>query len=197
MVRVSDEQHGAALEQSTEQQADGRTRLLAATVKVVSQLGLRGMTFRAVAAEAKVNNTLITYHFGSRNALLIAAMDWAVERTSAQTSAAAAITRPDSFAAEITQMVLQDPDLQVFQYEMLFESRRVPEIRESVSALYERYITQIARALTERGYEQAERRARVVFAALDGLVLQQLTIASAAEISECLSLVGEMFATEQ
>lgn len=173
--------------------ADGREALLDATVKVVARLGLRGMTYRAVAAEAGVNNTLISYHFGSRNALLIAAMDWAVQRTSSRTSAASVVTDPDGFAEETVRMVLDDPELQVFQYEMLFESRRVEELRPAVTELYERYIDSIASAMAERGFDRARQRARVVFAALDGLVLQELTIADRKQIRECLELVGETF----
>ncbi len=60
---------------------DGREALLAAVVHVVADRGLRGLTYRAVAEHAGVNNTLISHHFGSRDALLEAAMEWASERT--------------------------------------------------------------------------------------------------------------------
>ena len=44
---------------------EGREALLQAAVRVVADKGLRGLTFRAVAEEAGVNNTLVVHHFGS------------------------------------------------------------------------------------------------------------------------------------
>ena len=59
----------------------GRDALLAATVHVVAREGLRGLTYRAVAEEAGVANTLVAHHFGTRDALLQAALDWAAEQS--------------------------------------------------------------------------------------------------------------------
>src|SRR3712207_5466329 len=57
----------------------GREALLRATVHVVAREGLRGLTYRAVAEEAGVANTLVAHHFGTRDALLQAALEWAAE----------------------------------------------------------------------------------------------------------------------
>ena len=57
---------------------DGREALVSATVSVVADVGLRGMTLRAVADRAGVSNALIVHHFGSRQLLLVAALEWAV-----------------------------------------------------------------------------------------------------------------------
>ena len=48
----------------------GRDLLVESTVQVVAERGLRGLTFRAVAERAGVNNSLVAHHFGTREALL-------------------------------------------------------------------------------------------------------------------------------
>lgn len=173
-------------------QPEGKEQILTATIRVIAEEGLRGMTYRAVAARAGVNNTLISYHFGSRYALLIAAMDWAVARTAKQSSLANAILQSAGLADEVMDTTLEDPELQIFQYEMLLESRRVPELHDAITELYERYIAQIATALTQLGHENPYPKARLVFATIDGLVLQHLTIASRDEVHESLTLLAEV-----
>ena len=59
----------------------GREALMASTVHVVAQKGLRGLTFRSVAEHAGVNNTLVAHHFGTRDALIKAALEWSVEQS--------------------------------------------------------------------------------------------------------------------
>lgn len=50
---------------------NGREALLAAVVKVVGESGLVGLTNRKVGSAAGVDNSLITYYFGSRDGLLV------------------------------------------------------------------------------------------------------------------------------
>ena len=58
--------------------SDGvRVALLAAVVQVVGESGLVGLTNRKVGSVAGVDNSLITYYFGSRDGLLEAATEWA------------------------------------------------------------------------------------------------------------------------
>ena len=59
----------------------GREALLVATVHVVARKGLRGLTFRAVAEHAGVNNSLVAHHFGTRDSLIKAALDWSVQQS--------------------------------------------------------------------------------------------------------------------
>ena len=60
---------------------DGREALLAAVVQVVGESGLVGLTNRKVGSVAGVDNSLITYYFGSRDGLLEAATEWATDRS--------------------------------------------------------------------------------------------------------------------
>lgn len=173
---------------------DGRDALLAAVVQVVADKGLRGLTYRAVAERAGVNNTLISHHFGSRDALLIAAMEWASARSIRLSDLSATEEIDADFAAALVDFVQSEPELQLFQYEMILESRRRPELRPAAVTLYTAYIASMEDALRRHGYADTGPLARAVFAALDGLVLQLLTVAGADAVRDAMARVGALLA---
>lgn len=154
---------------------EGREALLNAAVRVVARGGLRKLTYRAVAQEAGTTHGLVVHHFGSRDALIEAALTHAI-RTSLSTSALEPGTgEVADFSAGLSEMVTADPDIQAFQYELLLESRRRPELLPQIRALYEDYFDATGRELSRILPEGAGRALnRLVFAALDGLVLHQL-----------------------
>ncbi|MCX4531847.1 TetR/AcrR family transcriptional regulator [Streptomyces sp. NPDC002596] len=153
----------------------GREALLGAAVRVVARGGLRKLTYRAVAEEAGVTHGLVVHHFGSRDALIEEALTHAV-RTSLSSSALEPGTgKVTDFSTGLSEMVTADPDIQVFQYELLLESRRRPELLPPLRALYDEYFEATQRELTRILPGDANPALmRLVFAALDGLVLHQL-----------------------
>ena len=100
---------------------NGREALLAAVVKVVGESGLVGLTNRKVGSAAGVDNSLITYYFGSRDGLLEAATEWATDRSLEQLSVLAEARLGTSFAEAIVDLVRADPNLQLFQFEMIWQ----------------------------------------------------------------------------
>ena len=93
---------------------DGREALLAAVVEVVAEKGLRGVTYRAVAARAGVNHTLVTHHFGSIEGLLLATMEWAVRRSISETQLEYVADVDGRFADALMSAVSSEPELQLF-----------------------------------------------------------------------------------
>lgn len=156
---------------------EGREALLSAAVRVVARGGLRKLTYRAVAEEAGVTHGLVVHHFGSRDALIAEALGHTI-RTSLNTSALEPETgQVADFSTGISEMVAADPDTQVFQYELLLESRRRPELLPQIRALYDEYFDATQRELSRMLPAGADKAlARLVFAALDGLVLHQLVL---------------------
>lgn len=152
----------------------GREALLVATVHVVARKGLRGLTFRAVAEQAGVNNTLVAHHFGTRDALIKAALDWSVQQSIGLSQLEKLPATEEEFCESILALIAENPDLQIFQYEMILESRRRPELAEAVQQLYASYVAAFAEGLRRIGFGQEEGAAQAAFAALDGLVLQLL-----------------------
>lgn len=165
----------------------GRDALIRATVAVVARRGLRGMTFRSVAEEAGVRNSLITYHFGSREALLVAAVQSAVSESIAR-SLPVDGHFDGGLVRTLVEAVRSDPDLQAFHYEVLLESRRNPQLAPLAEMLTDGYLEAIRGALIEQGYERPDVLARLIHIALDGTVLQQLTAPQLAHTEEALEL---------
>ncbi|OPG09522.1 TetR family transcriptional regulator [Streptomyces sp. GKU 895] len=159
------------------QYGEGREALLNAAVRVVARGGLRRLTYRAVAEEAGVTHGLVVHHFGSRDALIEETLAHTI-RTSLSTSALEPGTgKVADFSAGLSEMVTADPDLQAFQYELLLESRRRPELLPQIRALYDEYFDATRRELTRMLPAGADKAlTRLVFAALDGLVLHQLVL---------------------
>lgn len=171
---------------------DGRDALLSAVVQVVAEKGLRGVTYRSVAARAGVNHTLVTHHFGSIEGLLIATMEWAVQRSIDETELAHVADFDGRFADSLMAAVSSEPELQLFQFEMMLEARRRPEILPIVERLYGNYVGTVEAALRQRGMDTEGEAALAIFAALDGLMLQFLTLGKAAKIRAAVIEVGKL-----
>ncbi|MFM9693113.1 TetR/AcrR family transcriptional regulator [Streptomyces europaeiscabiei] len=156
---------------------EGREALLNAAVHVVARGGLRRLTYRAVAEEAGVTHGLVVHHFGSRDALIEEALAHTI-RTSLDTSDLEPGTgKVADFSTGLSGMVTADPDTQAFQYELLLESRRRPELLPQIRELYDEYFDAAQRELGRMLPAGADKAlTRLVFAALDGLVLHQLVL---------------------
>jgi AcrR family transcriptional regulator len=160
---------------------EGREALLRATVHVVAREGLRGLTYRAVAEEAGVANTLVAHHFGSRDALLQAALEWAAEQSIGISLLEPGTGRLEDFAAGLSELIAADAGMQAFQYELALEARRRPELAPAVERMYAGYIEATRRELMRLGLDEpSEDLARAVFALLDGIALQQTLFGDAA-----------------
>ncbi|MHC6175862.1 TetR/AcrR family transcriptional regulator [Glutamicibacter sp. X7] len=171
---------------------DGREALLEAVIAVVAEKGLRGVTYRAVAGKAGVNHTLVAHHFGSIEGLLAATMEWAAQRSIGETGLDRVVEFDESFANSLMQSILDAPELQVFQFEMILQSRRDEKIRVLVENLYMNYNSAIERALERRGLAVIGEIASAIFAAFDGLMLQLLTIGDEERIREAVVGVGRL-----
>jgi AcrR family transcriptional regulator len=175
----------SATQRQRPRHGEGREALLRATVHVVARDGLRGLTYRAVADEAGVANTLVAHHFGTRDALLQAALEWAAEQSIGISLLEPATGQLKDFAAGLAELVQGDADMQAFQYELALEARRRPELMPAVERMYRGYIEATRRELMRLGLDEpTDDLARAVFALLDGIVLQQ-------------TLFGDQAATEQ
>ena len=152
---------------------EGRDALLAAAVEVVGEKGLRGLTYREVARVAGVTHGLVAHHFGSRQTLIKETLDYAVD-VGSHTIHFAGRDVPD-FAADLSRLTRETAGLQAFQFELLLEARRDPTLGPSARAMYDRYIGLIRGDLERLGVGgDQELTARLLMAALDGLVIQQL-----------------------
>ncbi len=152
----------------------GYWALLRSVPRVVARVGLRGLTYRAVAKDAGVTYGLISYYFGSRDALIEAATRLASEEAIAQSKVGPSSDKVQDFAAGVSKLLAEDPEAQAFQYELVCEARRSKALLPAVEKMYENYVAAVSASLDKLGVEHDEALARVIFAALDGIVLQRL-----------------------
>ncbi|MFI2609375.1 TetR/AcrR family transcriptional regulator [Kitasatospora sp. NPDC018619] len=166
----------------------GRTALLDAAVRVVARGGLRKLTYRAVAQEAGVTHGLVVHYFGSRDALIEEALTHAIRSSLSVSALGVGTGSAADFGAGLAEMVDAGPEVQAFQYELLLEARRRPELLPHLRGLYEEYF--------EASREELRRilpgpvshgMARLVFAALEGLVLHQLVFGERSVTEEALA----------
>lgn len=142
---------------------------------MVAHGGLRRLTYRAAAEEAGVSHGLVAHHFGFRDALIEEAVAHAIRASLNSSTLDRAAEDPTDFAPGLADMVDATPDLQAFQYELLLEARRRPELLGRLRQLYEEYFAASHRDLAlMMGAPVEQGLSRLVFAALEGLVLHQL-----------------------
>jgi AcrR family transcriptional regulator len=155
---------------------EGRRALLAAAVHVVATRGLRHLTYRAVAQEAGVAHGLVAHHFGTRDALLAAALEFSLGNSVGSISAEPGSGDLDALFAGVVEMVRANPDDQAFQYELILEARRRPELRPQVEQVYATYRQTLRVELAAAGIDADDALVHLVFAAVDGLVFQQVCL---------------------
>ncbi len=166
---------------------EGRDALLDATVRVVADVGLRRLTYRAVAREAGVGHTLVAHHFGSLDALIEAAL-----KRSMTLSVDSVTTRPgtgdlDALFAGLASLATTKDAGEAFQFEVILESRRRPELRPHVAMIYDAYIEAIHTELVIAGLSPDRDFTHLIYVAAEGLVFNQITHGDAQQTERSLA----------
>ncbi|MDT0319146.1 TetR/AcrR family transcriptional regulator [Streptomyces millisiae] len=171
---------------------DRRQRIVDAAVRVVTEHGIAGLTHRAVAAEADVPLGSTTYHFAGRDELLAAAL----ERMN------------DAWLADLAERLAQHSDLPPAErlaryvahslgpgraetelcYELYFAGLRHPTLRP----LSSRVLAGVAELL--RPLVPDPVAARLLTAALDGLLIQLLLSGDAYDERAAVTLFERVLA---
>ncbi len=162
---------------------------------MVDKYGFAGLTYRAVAAEAGVTHGLVSYHFGSLEAMISEALALAADEAISDSRMSVSSGELDTFANRISTLVSEHTEAQSYQFELTFEARRRPELAGQIRALYENYYAVIERSLMALGVSRDPALTRLVFAALDGLVLQQLIFGDAGATDASIERLQELLAT--
>ncbi|WP_025134836.1 TetR/AcrR family transcriptional regulator [Leucobacter sp. PH1c] len=171
----------------------GRSALIRATVVVVAAGGLRALTYRAVAAEAGVSHGLVRHHFGTRDQLIAEAMEYAIHASLRESNMLQARLTSEEFAAGIESLADREAEIQSFQYELLLESRRRPELRPLAELHYSSYREAIGRQLTRLGVSDTE-LTELIWFALDGIVFKQLVVPE--DVSPALRLIRKLVSAQ-
>lgn len=168
-----------------------RAELADAGLRVLATAGARGLTHRAVDAEAGVPTGTASNYFRSRDALLAALAERVFERLAPGPDRldplAAEEPSVDLFTAyvrDIVDRVLSAPDLTLALLELRLEAARRPSLAPALArTLAGGYEADIAFHVA-RGLPGGAREVELLHYAVDGLALDRLTVSihGAAEV---------------
>jgi AcrR family transcriptional regulator len=172
---------------------EGRDALLDATVRVVAKHGLRGLTYRRVAEEAGTTHGLVSYHFKSRDALIHEAVAKASRAAVDRSLLNPPTHRVEDFVRDLPELVAHEADAQAFQFELAIEGRRRPNVSAEMRAAYEEWLAITRDSLAHLGLTvDVSVAARLAFAAIDGLTLQQLIFEDPRQTREAVELLQDL-----
>ena len=173
----------------------GRDALCEALARIGARDGLDGVTFRSVAAEAGVTHGLASYHFKNRETMIVEALTWAVRESIERGRLGEDAASLEEFAADVPALMAEEPQEAVFQFQLALEGQRRPEILAQVRATYDEYVSEVRATLGRLGLADDEPLARLAFAAIDGLSIQQLIYRDPERTAEALARLREILAS--
>ncbi|WP_329070652.1 TetR/AcrR family transcriptional regulator [Amycolatopsis sp. NBC_01480] len=159
-----------------------RDSILRATLKVVGEVGVGGLTNRRIVAAAGVSLGTLTYHFPSQTELLREAMLLFAEDETAKLTAIVDAHRADGLnleqgAAVVEQVIKQLPfgTDELAPHELYLQAARDPALREASSRCFAAYDDLAIAILRALGVAEPERLAGHVVALIAGLQLRRFS----------------------
>ena len=165
-----------------------RERILHATLALIGEQGMAGVTNRAVAARAGVSLGSLTYHFGSQTDLLREALLLFVGREAERLAALGdglgdgATPELDEVAAAVQRIVQAADRREVLaQLELYLQASRDPRLREVAARAYAAYDDAARTVLVALGVPDPEPLIPAVVALVDGFELRRLALDAPAD----------------
>ncbi|OBJ36853.1 TetR family transcriptional regulator [Mycolicibacterium mucogenicum] len=157
---------------------DRRTVVAAGAIAALATRGARGLTHRAVDQLAGLPEGSTSYYFRTRAALLQACAEHLVARTvqvmgpALEEPAQIDLQELAELAAQaVCAWTAEDGSLVLARHELLLESARQPELRQTLTAA-SGYLQQwLEERIAELGIPAAPERAAELIACLDGIAL--------------------------
>lgn len=177
-------------------------RLLTCAISVVGELGMRGLTHRALDRAAELPEGTCSVYYRTRLALLTALTEFVATRLNDDVKALAAGLPEPSHAErkvigiqatiELLQRWSERPDLIITISELGLEAARTPSLRGPMVAWRERLTGMVEEIVGADGAPDAAPRAEAIVACLDGIVLSSLLTVVPAKRAEYLRSVVEL-----
>ena len=165
---------------NTKRRNPRRREILEATLRLIGQSGVNGVTHRAVAQEANVALASTTYYFDSKDALVDEAVELMIARSIEYVREYT--TCPESISREelIDRIVgfaeahLDDPNaFLVAQYELMLEAGRTEHLRPLTRRWTIAYMDGFERVVRSAGL--GERATEIITNFVEGALLNQVT----------------------
>jgi len=159
--------------------------LMEATLRLIGRAGIDGVTHRAVAAEAGLSLGAITHHFKTRDALIDAALRFALTREVNRLRALALALQGEAFDVDTwiaalvgwySKELRTRAEIHIACYEAFLAAARSARHRPIVLQWVETWRQSAELALTAAGSPAPRSDAELFVSALIGTVLQQLAV---------------------
>jgi DNA-binding transcriptional regulator YbjK len=167
--------------------SDRRRRIVEATLAVIGRGGVDAVTHRAVAAEAGVPLAATTYYFGSKTELVQEALELVIARSTEVVDERTAVDGEigcDELVerlAAFAEAQLDDREAPLIaQYELMLEAGRREHLRPLAERWSEAYMGGLVELVRASPLPDPERSAELLSALIEGALLDQLSLPSAA-----------------
>jgi TetR/AcrR family transcriptional regulator, regulator of biofilm formation and stress response len=165
--------------------SDRERPLMEATLRIIGQKGLDGVTHRGVAAEAGMSVGAVTHHFSTRDILVDAALRFALTREGGRLSALALSLQSKAFDADAwieslvgwySRELRSRAEVHVACYEAFLAASRSERYRPIVAAWFDTWRQSAELALKAAGSSDPRGHAELFVSTLIGILLQQLAV---------------------
>lgn len=153
-----------------------RARILVAAMRRIAAEGVDGVRIARIAMDAGVSAALVHYHFESRDALLVEALEHsftAAGDTRERSTEGTAMERLERIVDSSLPNAAERDDFLLW-VELWLRASRQPELRETAARLYQRMHEWVAPVLAEMGVENVPRATDHILAMLDGYGVRAL-----------------------
>jgi DNA-binding transcriptional regulator YbjK len=155
-------------------------QLLAAAARVVARSGLRGLTHRAVDAEAGLPEGSCSAYMRTRVALLTRLTEYVTSQFARDiadcTHRIEEHAQIDGYVVQETVAMLRswldDPDLLLVRMELTIEGSRQAEVAEILQVQWAQLVRLVEHAMEATGKDHNPARAGTLLAAIDGVLLR-------------------------
>ncbi|MCB9628217.1 MAG: TetR family transcriptional regulator [Sandaracinaceae bacterium] len=181
-----------------------RNAVLAATLRVLAREGTRGVTHRAVAAEAGTSLRATTYYFASREELLRESLRYYAETAGSRLAHLAKPIAPDDdltsvAAGLLTDIVLsdltEDREGLISEYELVLHVGRQPDLEECYATWQGRLEAVLFAYAALAGSPSPKLDAQLVLAAVRGIEIASLASPSQPPAREAIFALFERLLT--
>ena len=172
-----------------------REALLQAVLRIVGEVGPDAVTHRRVAEVARLPLASTTYWFTSKEDLLAAALELAADRDVSRLRARAADLAGRADATDAAVALILDPlddglrtsrGSLVAAYTLWLEAARRPRLRAVAQAWTDAYVDAVGDLLERAGSRDPAGDARLLVAAADGLLVEELARGGSSDLRPIL-----------
>ena len=173
---------GAAQAELTNRGAQRRDELVKAALRIIVREGPGAVSLRTVAKEAGASHGLVAYYFGTRSALMVAAVETVCGYIATTFGAIipdleAAASDPSRFAAVLARYnidhVINHPDIGLALYEVNLAGIREPDLRPVLLKWGKVHAALCRKAFIALGSKEPEKDYAFVLNSIGGLILGQ------------------------